>query len=508
MNDRSELNENPKPWKILIADDDSDVHTTTRMALRGTQFRGRTLEFIDAFSGTETLKAMQENPDIALVFLDIIMETDDAGLLAARSMREQGFNLVRIIFRTGFPGHAPERKVILDYDIHDYKEKTGLSVQKLLTAVISALRSYDDMAALENHRRGLLNVLESVSWFDFNAVQRYVSGMLVEFSNLIKFHSDHIIMITRPSANTLAEPMVLVSNGDQRSIAELIETKDLSAAGSMLIRDSFEAGCGLTTSAGATLFLRSHGVDLLAYSADKEVFSLTDEVLLEVFFIKVCQAISNHRTFAEVVSDRNTIFRGLAIHADRWNASAADELDSLARLTTALAKRLHTTLSFPDEIDDCFLRDIGVAAMLHDVGNQTLPVELLNMATSYQDDERLLMQTHVVAGIKALDMFQSAESNPGALNLAREIVACHHERFDGTGYPGWFREEAIPLAARLVAVADAYVAMTARRPHRPAKSHAQARTEIRAEAGKQFDPRIVQAFLDISDEASFLERRQ
>ena len=158
------------PWKILIADDDLDVHATTKLALRDVVFRNRPLQFIDAYSASEALGCMQEHPDVAVAFLDVVMETDSAGLNVVRKIRESGFGMVRLIIRTGYPGQAPERDVIVNYDIHDYKEKSGLSAQKLFTSLISALRSYEDLVALEKHRRGLMAVLESVSWLDFGDV--------------------------------------------------------------------------------------------------------------------------------------------------------------------------------------------------------------------------------------------------------------------------------------------------------------------------------------------------
>lgn len=502
MTDRSAISEVLRPWKVLIADDDADVHTTTRMALRGTEFRGRSLEFIDAYSGAETLTALEAHPDIALVFLDIIMESDDAGLVAAKRIREEGFTLVRIIFRTGFPGQTPERKVIIDYDIHDYKEKTGLSVQKLYTAVISALRSYDDLAALESHRRGLRGVLESVSWFDFNAIQRYVSGMLAEFSNLVGLGSDRIVMLSRPSSNPSAEAKVLVSSGDVRGLSELVLMQNLSSEGADLIRETFDCQQGLAATAGKTIFARSHGVDLVVFAIEKNVLLQADEVLLEVFLIKVCQAVSNQQTFADMASERDSVLCGLARRAEAWNDQGAQELNSLGALACALAKRLHTTLSFSDEIDERFRRDIAVAAMLHDFGNETLPAELLQKPATYLLKERQQMQAHVAAGLAALAPYLTADCNPGVLTLARDIIASHHEHYDGTGYPKGLKGEKIPLVARLVAVADSYTAMISPRPYRPAMSAVAARAMIKAGAGAQYDPDIVRAFFEL-DEALF-----
>lgn len=130
-------------WKLLIVDDEPAIHTVTRMVLSGLSLSGRALSFLHAHSGAEAREVLARHPDVALILLDVVMETDDAGLKLVRYIRETlGNQRVRIILRTGQPGQAPEQQVVLAYDINDYKEKTELTVQKLTTAVIAALRAY------------------------------------------------------------------------------------------------------------------------------------------------------------------------------------------------------------------------------------------------------------------------------------------------------------------------------------------------------------------------------
>ena len=118
------------PWKLLIADDDEEVHTLTRLVLSGFEFEARGLEFLSAHSGRETVEMLRRHPDTALVLLDVVMEKDDAGLLAVRKIRRELDNhFVRIILRTGQPGQAPEQEVVSSYDINDYKVLTELSSQ-------------------------------------------------------------------------------------------------------------------------------------------------------------------------------------------------------------------------------------------------------------------------------------------------------------------------------------------------------------------------------------------
>ncbi|PHV06328.1 response regulator [Janthinobacterium sp. BJB412] len=136
----------PAPWKVLIVDDDVDVHVVTKFSLSNACFMGRRLCFLHAYSGDEALTILRNSADVALVLLDVIMETSDAGLRVARQIREELDNqLVRIVLRTGQPGQALEHSIILDYDINDFWCKTDLTTRKLFTTVISSLRSYANL---------------------------------------------------------------------------------------------------------------------------------------------------------------------------------------------------------------------------------------------------------------------------------------------------------------------------------------------------------------------------
>jgi signal transduction histidine kinase len=146
-------------WKVLIVDDENEIHQITRLALDDFVFDNKKLTFLSAYSGLDARQVLRENPDIAVVLLDVIMETEDAGLALVKHIRETSQNrAVRIVLRTGQPGQVPERQVIVDYDIDDYKTKTELTSQKLFTTVITALRSFKAYTALESYA-----VLESLN---------------------------------------------------------------------------------------------------------------------------------------------------------------------------------------------------------------------------------------------------------------------------------------------------------------------------------------------------------
>ena len=137
-------------WKMMVIDDDDTLHGVTRMVFKGFTFNGRGLEIISAYSEKDAKRLFNKHPDTHVILLDVVMETDDAGLRFVHYVRNELKNqFVRIILRTGQPGQAPENKIILKYDINDYKEKSDLTNQKLITAVTCALRSYNDLKIIE-----------------------------------------------------------------------------------------------------------------------------------------------------------------------------------------------------------------------------------------------------------------------------------------------------------------------------------------------------------------------
>jgi signal transduction histidine kinase/FixJ family two-component response regulator len=143
-------------WKVLLVDDEEDIHSVTRMALKGFSYQGKEIEFLHAYSGEEAKKILTKQKEIALIFLDVVMENNHAGLDLVKYIRDVLKNhFTQIVLRTGYPGQAPEREVIASYEINDYKTKTELTTFKLFTVTLASLRSYDSIMRLENLRQNL-----------------------------------------------------------------------------------------------------------------------------------------------------------------------------------------------------------------------------------------------------------------------------------------------------------------------------------------------------------------
>ncbi len=153
-----------KDWNILIVDDDEEIHTVTRLALSDLIVNDRKLNFIHAHSAKEAKERLHEyGKSIAIILLDVVMETDDAGFQVVKHVRDILNNKrVRIILRTGQAANIPEEKVIREYDINDYKTKTELTRSKLVTTLIAAIRSYEQICLLEYQAQAMNTILSAL----------------------------------------------------------------------------------------------------------------------------------------------------------------------------------------------------------------------------------------------------------------------------------------------------------------------------------------------------------
>jgi len=145
-----------KHYKVMIADDDSEVHVVTKMILQSFEYEGKGILFVDAYTGEEAKQLLRQHEDIAVIFLDVVMEDLHSGLEVVTYLREVLNNqITRIILRTGQPGEAPEDRIIREYDINDYRLKTDMTVSRLNTSLYTALRNYRDLIKIEKNKQGL-----------------------------------------------------------------------------------------------------------------------------------------------------------------------------------------------------------------------------------------------------------------------------------------------------------------------------------------------------------------
>jgi diguanylate cyclase (GGDEF)-like protein len=210
-----------KVWRVMIIDDDEDVHSTTTFALGNLDMQHRPLEFVHAYSAAEARELLTHEQEIAVILLDVVMEQDDAGLHLVRYIREtMKLTDVRIILRTGQPGYAPEIDAIRDFDINDYKTKSELTRIKLFTTVTSAIRSYEQIRNISDSRQGLNKILDaSTELMALHGMQNFASGVLTQAAEVLSQPSNGVLCIQECPDAGLHDLVVVATTGKYHHLA-------------------------------------------------------------------------------------------------------------------------------------------------------------------------------------------------------------------------------------------------------------------------------------------------
>jgi len=342
--------ESGRPWNVLIVDDDESVHVVTTFALGGFRFRGRGLAMHHAYSAAQALEAAAAIDDLALILLDVVMETEDAGLRFARALREDlGNRRTRIVLRTGQSGSAPARQVIVGYDINDYKEKTELSSEKLFTTVVSALRGYGDIVELEAHRRGLQRIVDcTVRLTEDTSPAQLAAGILANVDTLLE----------RPGAARLCAQR---QPGDGPGVyTTLAGAEPPDEAGRVALAEAFACRRSVFEEATCALHVPvSDGHEVAVLVQGGQPLTETERHLLEVLGAKIAASFGNavlyhrlKRANAELQALNETLEARVA-ERTRALQEANFRLERLATLDplTGMLNRRHIETLMSEERD-------------------------------------------------------------------------------------------------------------------------------------------------------------
>ena len=281
-------------WKVAVIDDDPAVHDGTRFALSDYSLNEQGLEFLSAYSAAEGRKLMRDNSDVAAVLLDVIMETDDAGLDLVEYIRNELKNeTVRIILRTGQPGQAPERRVIVDYDINDYKAKTELTADKLFTSLTAALRSYQQLQRMLETRRGLEIIIDAASTlYDFKSMQRLAEGVLTQIASLLNVDCAGILVLRESKSEDNFS--VLAGSGCYSRFIGSNGARSLDPDLRQLVGDAFRRRHHEFMPQRSVLYIQtSSGREVVVLLEAAKKLSETDRALVEVFGSRLSIAFDN-----------------------------------------------------------------------------------------------------------------------------------------------------------------------------------------------------------------------
>lgn len=487
-------------WRVLIVDDEPDVHQITKMVLKNFSFDQRPLEFISAYSGKEAKQAMQENDDIAMVLLDVVMEEDHAGLEVARYIREDLSNrYTRIVLRTGQPGQAPEQEVIRNYDINDYKDKTELTTTKLNTLMYATLRSYRDICVLNEHRRGLEKVIKaSVEVSSSGEIQKFASAVLGQITNLLHLQASALYCSNSPLQTEIMEQpkfRVLAATGEMEEFSSLLTLEQMPEPVKVGFTQALkEHRSQFYDDYYVGYFTSQRGSESLLYVKYTQQLSDLDKQLLEIYATNVAVTYENLLMHEEVVETQREVLYMLGEAVEVRSQETGAHVKRVAQISYLLAKLYGLT--------DVEASHIKMASPLHDVGKIAIPDHILNKPGRHTDEERAIMQTHATIGETIL-----SKSDRPILKLAAKIAGQHHEHWNGNGYPNGLQGEDIHIAGRITALADVFDALGSKRCYKDAWPLDQIIELIEAESGKQFDPTLVKLFVSNLDRFTAIRDR-
>jgi response regulator RpfG family c-di-GMP phosphodiesterase len=478
-------------WNVLIVDDEHGIHEVTKLALTNFSFDGKRLNFLHAYSATEARKIMHAQNNIAVALIDVVMETEHAGLDLIKYIRhELRNNLLRIILRTGQPGQAPERSVIHDYDINDYKEKTELSAQKLYSTLLTSLRSYRDLSALQANRQGLERVIRASSnIFRMGQLNGFVQGVLEQLIALLYLDQDSIVINSHSLAleNTSGNLIISAATG---KYAELVGKNAYTTLPPEILNDVLKSLHSKSTVEHANIYVeyfQAHaGREDLIYISRQNLLSKDDADLIKLFLKNAAIAFENVLLRDEIEGTQRDIVYMLGESIETRSKETGQHVRRVAEYARIIA--LGTGLSEKEA------EVLHMAAPLHDFGKLGVPDSILHKAGKLDDAEWEIMKTHAQIGA---DMLGKSERE--VLQAASMLAGHHHEKWDGSGYPKGLKGEDIHIYGRIGALADVFDALGSRRCYKEPWPLEDIVKYLKEQRGSHFDPRLVDWMLENMD---------
>lgn len=481
---------NKTPWKVLIVDDEPDIHNVTTLVLTGFELDGRKLELIHAYSAADAEKIILQQTDIAVGFIDVVMETNDAGLRLIKFIRNVAKNnMMRLVLRTGQPGEAPEDMVIKDYDINDYKNKTELTASKMKTLMFATLRSYRDILTIEQHKQGLERIISAtINFLDCSSITEFASAVLNQVANVMGLSHSKILCCAALHNPDQEVDFRLLALSGAKTTATLHDQMPVPAPIRSLLEEAHTKRASIRDKEHFVgYFVNNSGLENLLYVSQEQDLTDTDHNILEFFTNNIAVAYDNIRMREVVEHSQKELSYILGEAVEKRSKETGSHVKRVANFSYMLATYYGVPAKYAEQLK--------MASPLHDVGKIGIPDRILNKPAKLDKEEWQVMQTHAQLGFDILSQSQNE-----ILQLGAVIAQQHHERWDGKGYPAGLEGEDIDIAGRITALADVFDALASERCYKPAWPLDKVLALLKEERGKQFEPKLVDILLEHVDE--------
>lgn len=468
-------------WKVIIVDDEIEMHRATKKALLSFSFCGKSLQFLSAFTKTEAKQLICQHPDTSVILLDVMMEGEKAGLEIVEYIRHELNNtFVRIILRTGQPQEAPEETVIREYDINDYREKTDLTAAKLYTAIMTALRSYRDIMLIDSNKKALERVIaSSIHLMNTKSMHKLADQVLGELITILSLNADR---------NREEIAGFIATKDKHKDFYILAATAKYSDIVGQSIIQHFSA-CSLELfrkghfleKEYSKFFCSQHGHESFIYIEGLQNIDDWEVKLLDILMMNVQVAIDNMHLNQEIEETQKEIIFTLGEFSEARSKETSNHVRRVAEYSKLLALKYGLT-----EEEAELLR---LASPMHDVGKLGITDVILNKPGRLTEEEFKVIQSHGVLGYEILK-----NSNRRIMQAGAIIALQHHEKFNGQGYPHGLKGEEIHIYGRITAIADVFDALGSERVYKKAWPIDQILTYFAKEKGQHFDPVLVDIF--------------
>lgn len=499
-----EIEEQPSPkssgriWKIAIIDDEESIHQVTKVALANFMFEGDAITFLHGYSGQEAKEIFRQHTDIALVLLDVIMEDDHSGLDVVRFIREDlGNQNTRIVLRTGQPGQAPEKEIISDYDINDYKEKTELTSRKLYTLIYSCLRAYRDIVALDESRMGLEKVINaSKHVFEKQFLDEFAVGVLQQLTSILHIDKDAFFgqIFDGDGAEEGLELKIAAGTGSYQQIQDSYDLAALAQKLKAMVTTDGQAHMSSDQDEYLAIAKGQNGAHNVIFLTGLQQKSELDRHLIDLYCQNVLVAFDNLSLRDQVIETQREIVYLLGEAVESRSKETGNHVKRVAEISKLLALK-HGISPHDAEI-------LKNASPMHDLGKVGIADAILNKPGKLDDAEWEHMKSHTLIGYEMLKTSQREILKLGAI-LSLE----HHEKWDGSGYPYGKAGAQITLEARITAIADVFDALASDRCYKKAWPLEKVYEFLREQQGKHFDPELIDLLFENIDQVNQIREK-
>ena len=460
-------------WSVLVVEDDPRIASLLGATL-ATSFEVRVVS-----SAEEALASFEDGAPYDLVISDYSLPGKNGlDLLAAVRTRQPS---ARRLMLTGETSREVHQRAMNECVVHRFLLKP-CDPSSVLEVCEDSLMDLKRERAAEAHARELT----------------FSRAALADMNELLEARLDDR---EGSLASLQKHALELASARDSEEIALLTERALRELLGGREVKVSL--GADQEDEHGAPWCVDLSGFEGSRYGrvcvvprSEEDELDLSSQAQLEAVASTASVALDNEARRVERDRAQHSAILALARLAEKRDDDTGRHLERVSAYSRLIAESLRGRGFHVRLITDVWIEDLVRSAPLHDVGKVAIPDSILKKPGPLTNAEREVMKTHTTIGAATLEAAHVEGGARGFLEMGRDIALCHHERWDGDGYPRGTSGEEIPLSARILSLADVYDALTTQRPYKEAWTHEEALVWIRERGGTQFDPNIVASFLE------------